>query len=247
MNGTNIVAKLVKAHYVVHNEAEVETLAAERYASNTVVAQADGTYLRVLLVGTQAKLGRPRGRAPKVNGEAQLTVLGEVHERFYAAVLRGVTTPEVAIEPDLDSKEQRRRALERNSRSAFARSAMSTLVAFIKGGGDLRSLDPETVTKAALRAAVAPPEPEDKVARQIQRASGALLRAIGRRARDNPEAARTEVETIMDELQKVLDSLDGEAETEHTATTTVVGVRPRDTGPARTRVGTPTMLHRGAQ
>lgn len=245
MNGTNIVAKLVKAHYVVHNESEIETLAHERYTSNTVVAQADGTYLRVLLVGTQAKLGRPRGRAARVNAEAQLTVLGEVHELFYAAVLRGITTPEVAIEPTLDPKEQRRRSLERNSRSAFARSAMSTLATFVKGGGDLRTLNAEEVTKAALRAAVAPAEPTDKIARQVQRARGALLRAITRRARDNPEEAATEVKSLMDELQKVLDGL-GEPAQDHTATTTVVGARPRDAGPTRTRVGTPTMLHRGA-
>jgi len=244
MNG--IVAKLVKAHYVVHNEHEVETLAAERYTSNVVVAQADGTYLRVLLVGTQAKLGRPRGRAAaRVNAEAQLAVLVETHERFYAAVLRGVTTPDIAIEADIDSKEQRRRSLERNSRSAFARSAMSTLTAFVKGGGDLRTLDAETVTKAGLRAAVAPPEPEDKVARQIQRASGALLRAVTRRARDNPDEAAREIEGIMDELQKVLDSLNGGEQPEPGATTVVAGARPRDTGPARTRVGTP-LLNRGA-
>lgn len=240
---TTIIAKLSKGHWVA-TEHDVEVLAQERYANALVVSNSDSTYLKVVLVASQAKLGRPRGRAARFNAEAQLTVLNGVHEVFYAAVLRGVTTPDVAIEPTLDSKEQRRRSLERNSRSAFARSALSTLTGFVKGGGDLRTLDPETVTKTGLRAAVAPPEPEDKVARQIQRASGALFRAIGRRARDNPEAAREEVERVMDELQKVLDSLNGD-EAEHTATTTVVGAKPRDVGPARTRVGPP-MLHRGA-
>ena len=240
MNG--IIAKIVKAHYVIHNESEVESLAHERYASNTVVSQADGTYLRVLLVASQAQLGRPRGRAAKFVAETQVTVLTAVNEKFYPAVLRGITTPDIAVEAGLDSKEQRRRSLERNARSAFARSAMSTLVAFVKGGGDLRGLNPEEVTKSALRAAVAPPEPQDKVERQVQRASGALLRAIGRRARDNPEAAREEVSKVMDDLQRVLDSLNGDEE--HAETTTVVGVRDR--GPTRTRVGSPVILHRGA-
>jgi hypothetical protein len=243
---TTIIAKLSKGHWVA-TENDVETLAHERYANAVVVAGADSTYLRVVLVAAQAKLGRARGRtAPRVNTEGQLTVLAEVHERFYAAVLRGVTTPEIAIEPELDSKEQRARSLERNSRSAFARSAASTLTAYVKAGGDLRALDAATVSKAALRAAMAPPEPEDRVARQIQRARGSLLRAITRRARDNPEEARTEVENLMDELQKVLDALDGnEQEEPEAGATTVVGSRPRDTGPARTRVGIP-QLHRGA-
>lgn len=238
---TTIIAKLTKGHWVA-TEHDVELLAHERYANAVIVASSDSTYLKVALVAAQAKLGRPR-RAGKPNAEAQLTVLNAIHEMFYPAVLRGVTTPDIAIEADLDSKEQRRRSLERNSRSAFARSAMSTLTAFVKGGGDLRGLNPETVTKANLRAAVAPPEPEDRVARQIQRARGALLRAITRRARDNPEEAAQEVESLMEELQKVLNSLDGKSDTEPDETTVVA--RPRDTGPARTRVGTP-LLNRGA-
>jgi len=171
--------------------------------------------------------------------------LADVDKRFYAAVLRGVTTEDIAIEEGLDADEQRRRSLERNRRSAFARSAKSTVSAFITGGGDVRALDPNTVSKAALRKAVAAPEPTDKAARQIATAKGALLRAITRRARGDPEAARAEVEGLMDELQKVLDELGGEPEQPQHEATTVVGLRVPDRGPARTRVGQP-LLHRGA-
>jgi uncharacterized membrane protein YccC len=73
-----------------------------------------------------------------------------------------------------------------------------------------RTLDPNTVSKAALRKAIAAPEPTDKVGAQIERSKGALLRAITRRARGDPEAARTEVEGLMDELQKILADLGGE-------------------------------------
>jgi len=225
-------------------EQRVELLARERVSGATVVANADVTYLSLLIDAMQSQLGKKsRGR---VNSLQQAQVLAEVDKRFYAAVLRGVTTEDIAIEEGLDADEQRRRSLERNRRSAFARSAKSTVSAFITGGGDVRGLDPHNVSKAALRKAVAPPEPTDKVAAQIARSKGALLRAITRRARGDPAAARTEVETLMDELQKVLDSLDGEPEQPQHEATTVVGLRvPGDRGPTRTRVGQP-LLHRGA-
>jgi hypothetical protein len=225
-------------------EQRVEALARERVTSATIVSNADVTYLAMLVDAMQSQLGkRSRG---KVNSLQQAQVLAEVDKRFYAAVLRGVTTEDIAIGEGLDADEQRRRSLERNRRSAFARSAKSTVSAYITAGGDVRTLDPNTVSKAALRKAIAPPEPTDKVAAQIERSKGALLRAITRRARGDPEAARTEVEGLMDELQKVLDSLNGgEAEEPQHETTTVVGMRAPDRGPQRTRVGVP-LLNRGA-
>lgn len=223
-------------------EQRVENLARERVTSAVEVLNADVTYLSLLVDAMQAGMGKVRrGRYPK---DAQLSVLESVHERFYAAVLRGVTTEDIAIEDGLDADEQRRRSLERNRRSAFARSAKSTVVAFITGGGDVRTLDPATVSKSALRKAVAPPEPQDRTARTLQRAHGMLLRAVQRRARGDPDAARAEVEELMDELQKILDSIGGEPEPPRDATT-IVGMRPPDRGSQRTRVGQP-LLHKGA-
>jgi hypothetical protein len=155
-NMTTILTKLEHGHYVM-TEAQVESLALERYNNAAVVLRADSTYLKGLVVAAQAKLGNGRKTRVKINAEAQHTVLNEVHERFYAAVLRGVTTHDVASDDALDSKEKQRRSLERNRRSAFARSAKSTLSAYITAGGDLRTLDVEAVTKAALRKAIARP------------------------------------------------------------------------------------------
>jgi len=241
---TTINAKLEKGHWVA-TESDVETLAHDRYANAVAVSGADGTYLRVLLVAAQAELGRPRGRAAaRVNTEAQLAVLGRAHERFYAAVLRGIVTPDVAIEPDLPADEQRRRSLERNARSAFARTAMHALVRYVEAGGDLRTLEAANTTKTALRAAVAPPEPTDKVQRQITRAEGALLRAVRRQVRDNPDNARHTLERLLAEFQKALDDLEPEVE-EEPAATMVTRRSIADRGPQRTRVGVP-QLHRGA-
>lgn len=235
---TDLIEKLEKAHFVA-TDAQVESLALERYSNAAHAVRADGTYLRVLVVATQSQVGtRRRGR---LDAAAQTNVLEAVHEKFYAAVLRGVTTPEVAPDDALAQSDRTLRSLERNRRSAFARSAKSTLSAYVRAGGDLRALVASQVTKAALRAAIAPPEPPDKVTRQIARSEGALLRALKRQAKVDPVAAERDIERCIEELQNVLDSLDtgGDA----AAATTVVGVTART--PQRTRVGVP-MLNRGA-
>lgn len=243
---TTIIAKLEKGHWVA-TEHEVETLAHERYANALVVARADGTYLKVILVASQAKLGRKRrttAALSKADIEAQATVLKDVHERFYPHVLKGVTTDDIAIEEGIDTTESRRRSLERNSRSAFARSAYSTLRAYAEAGGDLRGLDAAMVSKAALRKALAPPEPTDRIARAIQRSQKALLRAIARQAQRAPETARGTIEATVEALNNMLEQLGGEVETDEPGETTVVGKVP-DRGAQRTRVGVP-MLNRGA-
>lgn len=237
---TTTLIKIEKDHFVATEQA-IEALAHERYANSGSVARADGTYLRVLIVEAQSKLGRPRGRGAKPNAVDQAAVLETAHERFYAAVLRGVTTPDIAVNGDeMDAKERQRRSLERNRRSAFARSAKSTLALYVAGGGDLRTIDIGMVSKGSLRAAVAPPEPQDRTERQIARAQGALLRACTRKARGDPNEARGSIEAAIEALQGLLDQIDAQpapvaAETRRA---------PRERVVQRTRVGVPQM-HRG--
>lgn len=246
----NIQQTIVKAHYVA-TEQQVEQLAGAQYTASTEVEGYNNTYLRVLVVDVQSQVGtKKRGRTLAI--DAQLTVVTQSHDKFYPAVLRGVTTPDVDSDvldhetgKPLLPPERSRRALERNRRSTFARTAKTTLVNFVKGGGDVRTLDAETVTKARLRAAIAPPEPATRLARQIQRAQGALIRAIDRQARGDPGGAHEALETAIEALQAHLDAMPTVKDLG--ATTTIVGA-PRgrgDRGPARTRVGTP-QLHKGA-
>lgn len=236
-----IIAKLVQGNWAA-NEAQVESLAHERYTNASAVTLADGTYLRVLLVAIQARLGRKtRGRVPL---DTQAQVLEETHTKFYDAVLRGVTTDEIAIDETLPQAERSARALERNRRSAFARSAKSTLAGAAAAGVDLRGLDAATVTKSSLRALTAPPEASDKTVRQINRSRGALLRAIGRRAKIEPDEARREIEATIEALEQLATGLD--AAPQPTTSRTERRAAPPDRGPARTRVGTPVMLNRGA-
>lgn len=238
----DIQQTIKRAHYVA-TPAQVQLLAAAHWNVAVQLEGANSTYLRVVLVGAQAQLGQKRGRQP--NAAAQMAVLEKVHATFYAAVLAGVTTEDIAKEDGLEPQESSRRALERNRRSTFARSSKTALANYAKAGGDLRALVVEEVTKASLRAALAPPPPEDRTARQLATAQGAILRAVERRARGDPDGARGMLEAVVARLQAALEAMEqGETVETAQASTTVIAPQ-RDRGPARTRVGVP-QLHRGA-
>lgn len=227
MTNITVVQAIVKAHFIA-TLAQVETLAHDVVAGQN----ADGTYLRVLLAHMQSKLGRPRrGKQPP-----QEPVLDSVHEALYPSILKGVTNGEEVTDT------------ERNRRATFARSAASTVRAFIRGGGDVRAVDVAAATKAGLRAAVAPPAPEpEEGATRAQRgyvkAEDAYLRSVQRLARGDPEDARERVEGLMEQLEKLLAELDAPATVEHGATTTIVTGRA---GVGRSAPSAPAQLHRGA-
>lgn len=208
-------------------EQQIEQLARE-HTTHMVSAQGvSQTYLQAVVFATQAALGR--GRRP-LAADVQLAALERVEAPYYAAVLRGVITDDVADNLSLPKDERRKRMLTRNSRSGFARSAKATIVAFIRGGGDIRTVDAATISKDSLRRAIAPPEPSDRLERRIERASKGLQRALERQARGSPDAARETAERLMEELQTFIDGLE--------APPAVAS----DRGARRTRVGAP-MLH----
>lgn len=162
------------------SEEQIEQLARDV----AIGKRADSTYLRVLVAAVQSALKGKRQRA--------LTALQAAHERFYAAVLRGVGAD------DISPKERTRRA-------TFARTATSTLRSFAKTGGDIRTLDVATVTKAGLRALVSPEIPAGtRAERSAARATSALLRALKRM---QPAEARQMLDSTVRTLQARRESL----------------------------------------
>ncbi len=146
--------------------------------------KADGTYLRVLVVSTLAGIGAGRGAVMKAFKGAH----AHLYELVREAVGHGVSDP-----------------IERNRRATFARTAASTLKAFIKAGGDLKGLDITTVTKTSLRRAVGPPQPTG-TRRQVAavRARDALLRV----ARGmTPVDARAYLLGVQEAAQNALDAI----------------------------------------
>lgn len=170
------------------NEKQVEALAAAVVAGN----DANGTYLRVLVANTQATMSRARPRRRIDIHAAADAALDKVHERFYPHILQGVGDT----------------GREAHRRAAFARSAASTVRYFIRGGGDVRELDAATVTKGGLRKAVAPPEPADKVLRQVARSETALTRSLQRLAKTDPGAAVEHMQRMVDVLTDLSEAFD---------------------------------------
>lgn len=227
---------IARAHYVA-TEAQVEQLAVAQWKLDNEAETHGLTYLRVEVAAAQAKTGTAkRGRHSK---ESQLTILKEVHAGFYAAALRGLiqADPTIAQEEGLESAESSRRALERNRRSTRYRTSYRELVGFVERGGDLRTLDVETVSKAGLRSFGKAPEPEDRTERSLERAQGAILRAINRLARASPDDALERLDTLMATLQTRRGELANK----------VQGTEKRESAAVRTRVGAPQFHRPGAQ
>lgn len=131
------------------------------------------TYLRCLIVAaTESKKRRP------------LAAIDECHERFYAAVLRGV---------DGDTRA-----------ATFARSAAATLRGYVRSGGKLADIDVAKVTKGTLRSYGAPEEPENRAERSAGRANAALVRAVKRVARKDATLARKLVQAAIEALRAAL-------------------------------------------
>ncbi len=209
----------MKSKYLL-TEQQIETLAAERQSGAIVIESLDGTYLKALITAMQSKLGPKRGKHPDT--ATQIETLEVSAAPFYAAVLRGVVTPDIEVTPDLEAAEAARRTRERNRRATFARTAKATLVAWISEGGDARGLDVATVTKTELRASVTAARSErmPAAASRIERAQQAILAAV---AREGPDEARERLTAVIEALQAALDELPAEV----------------DTGRIRTRVGVP--------
>lgn len=186
------------------DDKQVEALASERTRCAGVVSGFDGVYLKALVAGTQARLVKAGKRPETVT---QLAALDLVAVPFYAAVLRGVVTDEIALGADLEAAEAQRRTRERNRRATFARSAKSTLVAWVKAGGDVRALAAATVGKSELRiATVKAQAAREPAGAQIERAQRAILAAA---AREGPEEARAYLGAAIEALQDALDRLPG--------------------------------------
>lgn len=221
------INELITSKGYVASAQQIEQLAHDRYAADQHINASNTTYLRVLVVAMQAKLGVAK-RKGKVDVPAHLSVLDEVNGTFYPAVLRGVTTQDVTDDGALEQAERSRRTLERNRRSNFARSSRSTIQSFIEAGGDIRTLDGMIVTKAQLQEFVNAhpldePGSAETTVNGLQRSATAIEGKLRVLAASNPLAARHVAEQIIELMGKVLS--DFGISTPHTDST-VVAVGP---------------------
>jgi len=151
----NVIAALEKRGYLVKDSSDITALARAALVGDKV----PGTYLRALVATSQVRVGLESPRTSALRGrigepddiDADIAAITAVHDEFYALVLKAVTTEDIAPEKGLRKAESARRAKERNRRSNFARSAKSTLVKYVRAGGNVRGLCVLTVSKRQLR------------------------------------------------------------------------------------------------
>lgn len=205
-------ATLESQGYLPKDKATGENIARElgriNAASDKVSGRVAGSYLRLLTAAAQASMSAGWT-------DAALAVC-TVNSFYYPKVVEGVTTPDIVPDKSDAPEERKRKTLERNSRSNFARTAASTLVGWIKAGGDLSTLDPMTVTKSQLAretserrraatAAVPAGTPRTaKTATDLEHAANRAFHVLQRRLKrvreSNPAVARALAEKAVEIL-----------------------------------------------
>ena len=204
---TSVLDQIREANYQA-TEEDIEKLAALHSDVSNTQGQTDGSYLKILLAGCQAVLGKGRKKFPDLKA-AQHEVLDKTNNRYYEAVLRGVITEDIAITEGLDENEKRLRRVEQLRRATFARSAKSTLAAFVEAGGDMRMLDVVATSKGSLRKFVSESQGVPSWEKDVS-SKRTKIEAICRRlAETNPGQAREILESVLSHLQDVLDSITG--------------------------------------
>lgn len=191
-----------KTNYLA-TDAQVASLAKDYVQNASGVESARGTYLKIHLAHALQEIAK--GTAKRHTAAETLAAVETTHARLYAVVLEAVTTPDIAKAEDLSPEESRRRAQERNRRSAFARSSRSELANFIKLGGRLLTLTPETVTRDALRqfirtARAGPASIHDRLEAAVKRTE-TILREM---TEEDADAARNALDDLQHRLQAVV-------------------------------------------
>lgn len=209
---TDINAAVASKHYVATLD-DVEALARSNRDGQQAVNASAATYLRVLVASVQFALGMQtprvaaaRGKQSEPDMDADAATLGTVHAQLYEAVMRAVVTDDIADSPGLRQAEKTRRSLERNRRSTFARTAKASLSAFIRAGGNVRSLVVTTVTKQTLRAYTQDQaEPVEKLspAQVAARLSAEIVRRITAIREDNAVIADAALQQVACDLAEL--------------------------------------------
>jgi hypothetical protein len=153
---TDVLSRLEARQYLA-TDADIAALTETYVNSQDRATTVGSSYLKVLLAGVQRELGDGVEMAPKKYtnltpeaAAAQRAALNTVHDRYYAIVTRVAVTPDIVDDEDLVQEERAERALARNRRTNFARTAKSALMAWLKVNGDLTELPVLQTTKAQL-------------------------------------------------------------------------------------------------
>lgn len=206
------------------SRGDIRNLARQTVDGRSAIVTARGAYFRALVESAQAKLD---GNADPV---AQMAALKAVHRTFYPVVQEATATPDIRLDKKVPPLERKRRALERNRRTNFARSAYGTIRRWLRAPGhDLLKLDTEKVTKAQLLEQAPPTRKHALTSERIQmradRLVGQLVGFTRQIAKVDQAQAAKVVEAAMQQLMKFTAS--------HVQATTDASVAAREGRPLR--------------
>lgn len=241
----NIITKIEQSKFLA-TEADVEAMARARQDGTEFDGQAQGTYLRVLVAltanaigGKTAHLSRRRGKAATSLTPSEiadhLVALEKVNSMCNGAVVKAVITRDIEASEQLAPAEAKRRALERNRRTNYARTAASAVRAFIQAGRDVRDVELRTVTKAWLRdmatanSPVAATVTTARILRTATRAGERIVAEAEELAGVDPLKAEELLSAVVAMLQETIDKINrGEVPAHHEfGSTTVVSDKMR--------------------
>lgn len=193
---------LAKTGYIA-SEATLKTLAQQYVTGADAADEVRGVYLKVLVAHSLREASN-LSRKRLTQADAQGSVAA-AHALLYAIVVDAVTTPDIAADDSLEKEERSRRSRERNRRTTFARTSKSTLLAFVKAGGRLVTLDPATVTKEQLRTVAQQARQGPKaIVDQLKAARDRVAKLLATLKEEDPDAAQEEVDNFNHELQAVV-------------------------------------------
>jgi hypothetical protein len=215
----------------VWTAAEIRSIARQTVDGRERTLAARGAYFRALVETAQAELGRKAGR------DGQIAAVRAVHKRFYPVVLESVVTEDIAKADKLSKQERRRRSLERNRRSNFARSAYGTIRRWLRADGhDLMKLDSQKVTKSQLLEQAPParkhPMTPNKVKARAERLIGGLVGFTKAIAREDQDQAASVANEAIEALIQLIARMGTERKTTTDAKVAVREMRPLKVGNA---------------
>lgn len=175
----------------VIEDKDIEQLTRALLTADHTSATVRGTYFRSLIAMSQIKLGMDKPRATKASRyvtlkpdarDAQLAALKEVHAHAYSIVL-----DVIGNDP------------ERNAKSVFARTAYSTLTAWVKVNGSLCDLNLADVSKNRVRQLTAKRQ-RPSASDPLPRAVASLVRLATATATESPKEAAEQLQAAMDAI-----------------------------------------------
>lgn len=184
---THVIETIAKVHFLA-THAQVEQLVSLIFIGK----KGGNTYTAVVLAHCKDALPK-RAKPSKA---AALKAIDKVHDDLYPSVLKGITNGQADVTDT-----------ERNRRAIFARTAASTLRGFVRAGGDLRKLDPATVTKTSLRTQGKRVPAGTRAERAMTKATDAILRAAQKIAAKDPGEAHDRIVKSMTALEELLEDV----------------------------------------